>query len=116
MRLTATDLVAESARLVPLIAHDRAGFGGGIATCGVLVLFCVWFGRPSRSLWQALSVSGLAGFGTAIGVHFVIGYTDFVHLAPAYAGLAIYLAGLGMAIRTGKTARGADGRSGAPGA
>jgi len=105
MRLTATDLVAESARLVPLIAHDRAGFGGGIATCGVLVLFCVWFGRPSRSLWQALSVSGLAGFGTAIGV-----------LAPAYAGLAIYLAGLGMAIRTGKTARGADGRSGAPGA
>lgn len=98
MGVTPAQLTAENSRLIPLIAHDRAGFGGGIATCGVLVLFCVWFGRPSRSLWQVLTLSGVSGFGAAIGVHFVIGYTDFSHLAPAYAGLALYLVGLVSAV------------------
>lgn len=94
MGVTPDLLTAENPRLIPLIAHDRAGFGGGIASCGVLVLFCVWFGRPSRSLWQVLALSGFFGFGAAIGVHFFIGYTDWVHLAPAYLGFSIYLAGL----------------------
>ncbi|MEM7354473.1 MAG: hypothetical protein AAF657_26940 [Acidobacteriota bacterium] len=98
MGVTPEDLTAFNPRLVPLIAHDRAGFGGGVASCGVLVLFCVWFAQPSRSLWQVLTLSGVFGFGTAIGVHFVIGYTDWFHLAPAFAGLAIYLAGLAMSI------------------
>jgi hypothetical protein len=92
--VTPEELHAESSRLIPLIAHDRAGFGGAIATCGVLVVLCVWYGRPARSLWQALAIAGLAGFGAAIGVHFVIGYSDFVHLAPAFLGLGIYLVGL----------------------
>src|SRR5262245_48408576 len=69
MDVTATSLQAISPRLVPLIAHDRAGFGGAICTVGVTVLFCVWCGRPSRSLWQVLSFAGLVGFATAIGVH-----------------------------------------------
>lgn len=70
--------------LIPLIAHDRAGFGGGVCCCGVTLLFCIWCGRPSRSLWQALLVAWLAGAGAAIAIHPVIGYTDFTHLAPAY--------------------------------
>ncbi|MGB7922390.1 MAG: hypothetical protein WCF57_04020 [Pyrinomonadaceae bacterium] len=94
MGLQATDLHAINPRLVPLIAHDRAGFGGGIATCGVLVFFCVWCGRPSRSLWQALCLAGLVGFATAIGVHPVVGYTNLAHLAPAIMGAIIFLTGL----------------------
>jgi len=35
---------------------------------------------------------GITGFGAAIGVHPAIGYTDTVHLAPAYLGFAIYIA------------------------
>lgn len=94
MGLRAADLHAINPRLVPLIAHDRAGFGGGIATCGVLVLFCVWCGKPSRSLWQVLALAGTAGFSTAIGVHPAVGYTNLVHLAPAIMGAIIFLTGL----------------------
>jgi hypothetical protein len=94
MGLRAADLHAINPRLVPLIAHDRAGFGGGIATCGILVLFCVWCGRPSRSLWQVLALAGTAGFSTAIGVHPAVGYTNLVHLAPAIMGAIIFLIGL----------------------
>ncbi len=98
MGVTPELLTAHNPRLIPLIAHDRAGFGGAIATCGILVMSCVWYGRPAKSLWQALLLSSGFGFGGAIGVHFVIGYTDFVHLAPAFAGLAIYLVGIALAI------------------
>ena len=51
-------LHAVNPRLVPLIAHDRAGFG------------------------------------CAIGVHFAVGYTDFVHLGPAIVGAVLFAAGL----------------------
>jgi MFS family permease len=94
--LSATDLHAINPRLVPLIAHDRAGFGGGVCTCGVLIFFSVWCGDPCRSLWQALCLAGTAGFATAIGVHPLIGYTDPVHLAPAVGGVALYSAGLAL--------------------
>jgi hypothetical protein len=94
MGLEAADLHAINPRLVPLIAHDRAGFGGGVATCGVLMFFCVWCGRPARHLWEAVALAGSVGFATAIGVHPLIGYTDPVHLAPAVAGAALFLVGL----------------------
>lgn len=94
MNLTVDDLHAISPRLVPLIAHDRAGFGGALATAGIAVLFCAWCGAPSRSLWQALCISGAAGFATAIGVHPIIGYSNLFHLAPAFLGVLIFAAGL----------------------
>ncbi|QOV87364.1 hypothetical protein [Humisphaera borealis] len=94
MGLEPADLHAINPRLVPLIAHDRAGFGGGLCATGVTVFLCVWNGRPSRSLWQALLVSGVIGFGTAIGVHPMVGYLDVVHLAPAVIASALFLAGL----------------------
>lgn len=89
-----SELQAISARLVPLIAHDRAGFGGAICTTGITVLFCVWCARPSKSLWQVLAFSGLIGFATAIGIHPVVGYNNFVHLAPAILGAFIFVIGL----------------------
>jgi hypothetical protein len=97
--LTAGDFNAINPRLVPLIAHDRAGFGGGIATCGLILCLCTWHGRPSRSLWQALALAGGTGFITAIGVHPLIGYTDFSHLLPAYVGAAMFLAGIALSYR-----------------
>ena len=81
-------------RLVPLIAHDRAGFGAGLATTGLTVLASVHCGRPSRSLWEALALAGLAGFGSAVGFHGIIGYIDVVHVGPAVVAGAVFLAGL----------------------
>lgn len=77
-------------RLVPLIAHDRAGFGGGLATIGILLLLCGWYAPPSRAFHQAVLFAGGSGFCCAIGTHFVEGYLNPVHLAPAFAGAALF--------------------------
>ena len=58
------------------------------------IFFCIWCGRPSRALWQALALAGFAGFSTAIGIHPLIGYTDPTHLAPAYVGAIAFASGL----------------------
>jgi hypothetical protein len=97
--LRASDLLAINRRLLPLIAHDRAGFGGGIVTCGLLLFCCVWFGTPSRELWLAVFAAGSAGFVTAIGVHPLIGYIDFSHLAPAYLGAIMFSIGITLCYR-----------------
>jgi hypothetical protein len=34
------------------------------------------------------------GFAAAVGVHVVVGYLDLFHLAPALAGLGIFVLGL----------------------
>jgi hypothetical protein len=83
-------------RLVPLIAHDRAGFGGGLLTIGVLVSCCAWYARPSRAFSQALFLAGATGFGCAIGVHYVEGYTDAMHLAPAWVGALLFFVSGGL--------------------
>jgi hypothetical protein len=85
-------LDAVNPNLIPLIAHDRAGFGGGLASAGILVTLCAWYARPSRAFRQAILISGSAGFGCAIGVHYLAGYTDWTHLAPALAGAGLFLA------------------------
>ena len=97
--LSASELRAINPRLVPLIAHDRAGFGGALLTCGVTWLFCVWYGRPSRGLWQALLVAGIAGFSCAIGIHWIIGYLDVVHVAPAVLGAMLVTAAITLSYR-----------------
>jgi hypothetical protein len=99
MGITRAELQAINPRLIPLIAHDRAGFGGGICTCGIAVLFCVWCGKPSKSLWQVLCLSGIAGFSAAIGIHPAVGYTDLMHLAPAVLGSGLFIAGLALCFR-----------------
>lgn len=96
MGMTRDQLNLVSPRLIPLIAHDRAGFGGGVATAGLLLLSCAWHGQASRSLWQALLVGGIAGWSTAVGVHPLIGYTDALHLAPAACGATLFFFGLAL--------------------
>jgi hypothetical protein len=88
------DLDALNPHLVPLIAHDRTGFGGGVATMGFLVLGCLGWARWSRSLWQALAVAGVFGFGAAIGIHGLVGYLDSSHVGPAVAGAFVFALGM----------------------
>ena len=94
MGISRVQLDAINPRLIPLIAHDRAGFGGAVGTAGLLTLASVWFGQSSRGLWQVLLLGGIAGWSTAIFVHPAIGYTDTLHLAPAVAGAALFFVGL----------------------
>jgi hypothetical protein len=94
MELTRDHLNAINPRLIPLIAHDRAGFGGGVITAGVLLGACVWFSPMTRSLWQALWLAGIAGWTTAIGVHPAIGYVDPLHLTPAVGGAFLFVLGM----------------------
>lgn len=101
LNLTTAQLMAMSPRLVPLIAHDRAGFGGALASCGLAMGGCVWCAPPSRGRWWTLALAGGVGFATAIGVHPLIGYTDFSHLAPAFAGLGLFIGGLWLSSGTG---------------
>jgi hypothetical protein len=92
MQMTRADLQGISPRLVAVIAHDRAGFGGGLFSTGIILLFVARRARLTKSLVQIVAVMGLAGFGAALGVHGVIGYTDSVHLLPAYLGCVFFLA------------------------
>jgi hypothetical protein len=87
-----------NANLVPLIAHDRAGFGGALVSVGLAMFLAVWCAPLSRSLWQALALSGVVGFSAAILVHPAIGYTDFFHLAPAVLGAGVFFLGLALAL------------------
>ncbi len=91
---TPAQLQALNPHLIPLIAHDRAGFGGGLACCGFTVLCIAWKGKPSRALWQALLLGGVTGFGCAIGIHYPMGYLSASHLAPAWAGALVYAVGI----------------------
>jgi hypothetical protein len=97
MGVTPAEMRAVNAHLIPLIAHDRAGFGGALVCAGLAMFACVLCARPSRALWQALALAGAAGFGTAIGIHPVIGYTSASHLGPAVFGCAVFAMGLALA-------------------
>jgi hypothetical protein len=92
--LEAEEMRSLNPRLLPLIAHDRAGFGGAVCCCGLTMFFCILHGMPTRGLWVVLALAGVAGFSSAIGVHPAIGYTDPLHLAPAVLGAFSYLIGL----------------------
>ncbi|WP_439632088.1 hypothetical protein [Gemmata sp.] len=94
LAVTREELDALSGRLVPLIAHDRAGFGGAVCCCGVLLAGVAWNSAMERAAREALAVAGAAGFGAAILVHPAIGYDDLWHLTPALAGAGLYAWGL----------------------
>lgn len=90
-------------RLIPLIAHDRAGFGGGLATIGILLGVCAVYSRPSRSFHEAVAIGGVVGFGCAIGTHYVEGYVNPIHLAPAFAGATLFGVSIGSEIIASRT-------------
>lgn len=91
IQLCAADIREISRNLLGVIAHDRAGFGGGLLTTGVTLWIILANAELSLSFRQILTLSGLFGFVPAIGVHFYVGYTDFIHLLPAYIGATIFL-------------------------
>lgn len=96
MDITVCGLDKINSNLKPLIAHDRAAFGGGLATIGLLYFFIIRCSDAMISLWQILAVSLAVGFSTAIGVHYFIGYTSVTHLLPAYCGVMTSVVGLVM--------------------
>jgi hypothetical protein len=89
--LDSAALTRISPMLIPVISHDRAGFGGGLCSVGCLVLFMARWAELRRSFVEIVAVMGFAGFCTAVGVHFAVGYLDFFHLLPAFAGLSLFL-------------------------
>jgi dihydroorotate dehydrogenase len=98
MNTTAEALAAANPRLVPVVAHDRASFGGMLIACGLAVLLsALWgFRQGAGWLWWTLLLSGSAGYAAAVGVHLAVGYTNWWHLAPAFSGAAGLAAGLAL--------------------
>ena len=94
---------AVSPRLVPLVAHDRIGFAGGVIVGGLLVASAAWWGR-GRALRQAIAVAGLVAFGATLAVHVAVGYTDLLHLAPLLVGSLTMTIGLAVWQRTERNA------------
>jgi hypothetical protein len=99
MGTTAEALRAANSLLVPLVAHDRATFGGMLVSTGlVYLLSSLWGFRPASGwLWWTWLLGGLPAYAAAFGVHFAVGYTDVMHLTPPAVGLVLFLAGLGLA-------------------
>ncbi|CAL9345583.1 hypothetical protein [Streptomyces sp. enrichment culture] len=85
-----------SPRLVPFVAHDRAGFGGALMSAAVAItLLSAWGWRRGEAwVFWSLAVAAAAGFLPAVVVHGTIRYTDLVHLAPVYLGIALTATGL----------------------
>ena len=87
--------------LIPVIAHDRAGFGSALLSVGLLVLMlALWgFHQGNRWVWWTFFIGGFPAFFAGIYVHFAIGYTTFIHLLPAYFALVLYMVGLVLSYR-----------------
>ena len=85
-----------NAKLIPLIAHDRAGFGGALLCDALAILIIALWGiqQGARWLWWTLLLGGAPGFYAGFSVHLSIGYTDFWHLSPAIFALLLYVFGL----------------------
>ena len=88
--------------------------GGMLIANGIVIWLAAQWGIRvgERWLWLALAVAGNAAFAAAISVHVVVGYTSWLHFAPAIAGWCMWLLALGlthewMCQRSG----GADGHS-----
>lgn len=83
-------------RLIPVIAHDRAGLGSALVSVGLLVLMlALWgFQQGQKWVWYTFLFGGIPAFSAAIIIHFVIGYTTFIHILPAYIALGLFAVGL----------------------
>src|SRR5579864_2928176 len=96
MHTTAEAITWANPRLLPLVAHDRATFGGMLLSSGIAMAWSAWrgYGPGRRWLWVMYLAAGLPAYICAIGVHIVVGYHDWWHLTPALAGCSIW--GLGV--------------------
>lgn len=84
MQTTVSSLQQLNPRLIPLIAHDRAGFGGALIAHGLAVLtIALWgFRRGARWVWWVVLLGAIPGVVAPLSVHAAVGYTDIWHLAP----------------------------------
>ncbi|MEM8681129.1 MAG: dihydroorotate dehydrogenase [Planctomycetota bacterium] len=92
---TPDKLLEANPQLVPLVAHDRATFGGMLISCGLVVLLsALWgFRRGEAWLWWTLLTTGGAAYLATITIHLHVGYDSLKHLLPAYGGLALLVTG-----------------------
>jgi dihydroorotate dehydrogenase len=83
-------------RLIPLIAHDRAGFGGALVSDGVaILLIALWgFRQGARWVWWTLAGAGGTEFLATLLIHWDVGYTNLWHLAPTLVAAVPYTWGL----------------------
>jgi dihydroorotate dehydrogenase len=92
MDTTAAILNAANSRLLPLIAHDRVGFGGNLISVGLAVLLLsLWgFRQGERWVWWTLALGGVPGFIAAVGIHLSVGYLNLLHLLPVLVALLLF--------------------------
>jgi len=96
LNTTHTELNGANLKLIPLIAHDRAGFGGALFCAALAILIIALWGiqQGARWIWWTLLLGGAPGFYAGLSVHLSIGYIDFLHLSPALFALLLYILGL----------------------
>lgn len=94
--MTPEQLTEINNRLLPVIAHDRAGLGSALISVGLLVLMlALWgFQEGQRWVWYTFLFGGIPAFSAAITIHYIIGYTTFIHILPAYIALLLFAIGL----------------------
>lgn len=96
--MSAHDFHAFDPQLVPLIAHDRATFGGMLLAGGAaLLLTTLWSHRAGDHwLWWTYLLTVLPPYLMTLAIHYRIGYTDLIHLAPVYFGILLMAVGLAL--------------------
>jgi hypothetical protein len=101
MGTTHASLRDANGHLIRFIAHDRAGFGGALASLGVgIATMVLWGWRDGeRWVWWTLLSASFVGFGSAVAVHMAVGYTDVLHLAPVYLAIVMTAACLTLSRR-----------------
>jgi hypothetical protein len=82
--------------LVPLIAHDRASFGGMLIASGLAILLSTLWGfrRGDRWQWWAFLLAAIPPYAATLWIHLDIGYIDHLHLSPVYIGAGLVVLGL----------------------
>jgi hypothetical protein len=94
----ASHLRAADARLLPFIAHDRAGFGGALVGAGLAVLLISMWGwrRGQPWVWWCLLMGCAFGTVPVLVIHFTIGYTHLEHLLPVYVLVVVTVIALAL--------------------
>jgi dihydroorotate dehydrogenase len=98
LHITPAALHTANARLIPLIAHDRAGFGGALVSDGVaILLLALWgFRQGTHWVWWTLAGAGICEFIASVAIHWAVGYTNVWHLTPTFLAALPYALGLAL--------------------
>lgn len=96
LRTTREALLNLHPRLIPVVAHDRASFGGMLIANGIATLLSALWGFRQGDSWQwwMYALASTAAYGSTLLVHYSVGYSSAVHLAPAFVGFGGVILGL----------------------